>query len=211
MCGIAGLLGPPGDPVERAGMAARMAETLVHRGPDDFGSWADPSGEAALGFQRLSILDLSSEGHQPMTSSDGRFTIVFNGEIYNFAALKEELVAAGFSFRGRSDTEVLLASIVRWGIADAIPRLWGMFAFGLWDARDRVLHLVRDRLGKKPLYYGWQGNTFLFGSELKALRAHPEFQAPIDRDALASYFRFSYVPAPRSIYEDIRRSHREAG
>lgn len=140
-----------------------------------------------------------------MTSPDGRYTVVFNGEIYNFAVLREELEAAGCSFRGRSDTEVLLASIVRWGIEDAIPRLWGMFAFGVWDGRDRVLHLVRDRLGKKPLYYGWQGRTFLFGSELKALRAHPEFRASIDRDALVSYLRFSYVPGPRSIYEDIRK------
>jgi len=205
MCGIAGLLGPPGDPTERAAMATRMADTLAHRGPDDSGCWADPAGEAGLGFRRLSILDLSPEGHQPMTSSDGRFTVVFNGEIYNFAALKEELQAAGCSFRGRSDTEVLLASISRWGIEDAIPRLWGMFAFGVWDQSERVLHLVRDRLGKKPLYYGWQGGTFLFGSELKALRAHPDFQAQIDRDALASYLRFCYVPAPRSIYQDVRK------
>jgi asparagine synthase (glutamine-hydrolysing) len=205
MCGIAGMLGPPGDPLERAAMAGKMAATLVHRGPDDFGCWADPKGEAAFGFQRLSILDLSPEGHQPMTSGDGRYTIVFNGEIYNFAALKEELEAAGCSLRGRSDTEVLLTSIARWGIEDAVPRLWGMFAFGVWDGRERVLHLVRDRLGKKPLYYGWQGGSFLFGSELKALRAHPDFRASIDRDALVSYLRFSYVPAPRSIYEDVRK------
>ncbi len=205
MCGIAGVLGPPGSPIEREAMAARMAATLVHRGPDDFGSWADPGGEAAFGFQRLSILDLTPEGHQPMTSSDGRYTVVFNGEIYNFAALKEELEVAACSFRGRSDTEVLLAAITRWGIEAAIPRLWGMFAFGVWDGRERVLHLVRDRLGKKPLYYGWQGSSFLFGSELKALRAHPDFRAPIDRDALVSYLRFSYVPGPRSIYQDIRK------
>jgi len=205
MCGIAGVLGPPSGPMERAAMAAKMAATLVHRGPDDLGTWADPSGEAAFGFRRLSILDLSPEGHQPMTSSDGRYTVVFNGEIYNFAALKEELEAAGSSFRGRSDTEVLLAATTRWGIEATIPRLWGMFAFGMWDGRERVLHLVRDRLGKKPLYYGWQGSTFLFGSELKALRAHPDFRAPIDRDALVSYLRFSYVPAPRSIYQGVRK------
>jgi asparagine synthase (glutamine-hydrolysing) len=205
MCGIAGVLGPPGDPAERAAMAARMAATLAHRGPDDSGSWADPAGIAAFGFQRLSILDLSPEGHQPMTSFDGRYAVVFNGEIYNFAALKEELRAAGVSFRGRSDTEVLLAATTRWGIEATIPRLWGMFAFGMWDGRERALHLVRDRLGKKPLYYGWQGSTFLFGSELKALRAHPDFRAPIDRDALASYLRFSYIPAPRSIHEQVRK------
>jgi len=205
MCGIAGLLGPPGSPLERAATAATMARALLHRGPDDSGSWANPAGEAAFGFQRLSILDLTPEGHQPMTSSDGRFTVVFNGEIYNFAALKEELEAAGCAFRGRSDTEVLLAAITRWGIEATIPRLWGMFAFALWDGRERVLHLVRDRLGKKPLYYGWQGSTFLFGSELKALRAHPDFRASVDRDALASYVRFSYVPAPHSIYQGVRK------
>lgn len=186
-------------------MAADMATTLRHRGPDDAGSWADPNGLAAFGFRRLSILDLSPEGHQPMVSSDGRYTIVFNGEVYNFAALRCELEASGCSFRGRSDTEVLLAALINWGIEETIPRLWGMFAFGVWDGRERVLHLVRDRLGKKPLYYGWQGSTFLFGSELKALRAHPDFHAPLDRDALASYLRFSYVPAPWSIYQGIRK------
>jgi asparagine synthase (glutamine-hydrolysing) len=182
-----------------------MAATLVHRGPDDFGCWADPKGEAAFGFQRLSIVDLSREGHQPMTSADGRYTIVFNGEIYNFAALRQDLEAAGYPFRGRSDTEVLLASIARWGIENAVPRLCGMFAFGVWDGHQRLLHLVRDRLGKKPLYYGWQGRSFVFGSELKALRAHPDFRAPIDRDALTSYLRFCYVPAPRSIFQDIHK------
>lgn len=205
MCGIAGVLGPPENPADRAGIAGKMAATLIHRGPDDSGTWADPRGEAAFGFQRLAILDLTPEGHQPMTSSDGRFTVVYNGEIYNFAELKAELIATGSAFRGRSDTEVLLAAIERWGVGAAIPRLWGMFAFALWDGRERILHLVRDRLGKKPLYYGWQGHTFLFGSELKALQAHPDFQAPVDRDALASYLRFSYVPAPRSIYQDIRK------
>jgi asparagine synthase (glutamine-hydrolysing) len=205
MCGIAGLVGPPGAPIERAAIAAAMAATLAHRGPDDSGSWADPTGQAALGFQRLSILDLSPEGHQPMASADGRYTVVLNGEIYNFADLKEELLAVGCTFRGRSDTEVLLAAVSQWGIEVALPRLWGMFAIGLWDQQDRVLHLIRDRLGKKPLYYGWQGDTLLFGSELKALRAHRAFRATIDRDALASFLRFSYVPAPRSIYAGIHK------
>jgi asparagine synthase (glutamine-hydrolysing) len=182
-----------------------MASTLVHRGPDDEGSWADPRGEVAFGFRRLSILDLTPEGHQPMTSEDGRYTVAFNGEIYDFAALRAELGAHGHRFRGRSDTEVLLAAVVQWGLAAALPRLWGMFAFALWDASERALHLVRDRLGKKPLYFGWQGRTLLFGSELKALRAHPDFSAPVDRDALASYLRFCYVPAPRSIHAGIHK------
>jgi asparagine synthase (glutamine-hydrolysing) len=186
-------------------MAARMAATLAHRGPDDSGSWADARGEAAFGFRRLSIIDLTPEGHQPMSSADGRLTVVLNGEIYNFASLRDELQQDGHVFRGRSDTEVLVAAIHRWGIEAALPRLWGMFAFAVWDAQERKLHLVRDRLGKKPLYYGWQGESFLFGSELKALRAHPDFQPPIDRDALASYLRFSYVPSPRSIYAGIRK------
>jgi asparagine synthase (glutamine-hydrolysing) len=182
-----------------------MARTLVHRGPDDEGVWVDPGGAVALGFRRLSILDLTPEGHQPMASADGRYTVAFNGEIYNFAALRSELVALGHQFRGGSDTEVLLAAVVQWGFERTLPRLWGMFAIALWDSRERLLHLGRDRLGKKPLYLGWQGDVFLFGSELKALRAHPAFAAPVDRDALASYLRFSYVPSPQSIYRGIAK------
>ena len=203
MCGIAGLLDRPGDPAERRVMVARMATTLEHRGPDDAGDWADDRGEAALGFRRLSIIDLSPEGHQPMRSSDGRYVAVFNGEIYNFRALRDELAAGGCIFRGGSDTEVMLAAVSRWGMEVAIPRLWGMFALAIWDDHERELTLVRDRLGKKPIYYGWQGETFLFGSELKALRAHPAFRAQIDRPALASFLRYSYVPAPGSIHTGI--------
>jgi len=186
-------------------MAGRMAATLAHRGPDDSGNWADPEGRVGLGSQRLAIIDLSPLGHQPMSSADGRYTVAYNGEAYNFVALRDELVAAGCSFRGHSDTEVLLAALSLWGVADAIPRLWGMFAFAAWDARERKLHLVRDRLGKKPLYYGWQDGTLLFGSELKALRAHPAFHAPVDRDALTTYLRFCYIPAPRSIHVGIHK------
>jgi asparagine synthase (glutamine-hydrolysing) len=183
----------------------RMTVTLAHRGPDDSGVWADAGGQAALGSRRLAVIDLSSEGHQPMSSADGRYTVAYNGEIYDFLTLRKQLEAAGHTFRGHSDTEVLLASVSRWGIEATLPRLSGMYAFGLWDAQDRVLHLVRDRLGKKPVYYGWQGDTFLVGSELKALRAHPDFRAPIDRNALASFLRFCYVPSPWSIYEGIRK------
>ena len=140
-----------------------------------------------------------------MTSADGRYTVVFNGEIYNFEALRSELGAHGEFFRGRSDTEVLLRAMSAWGIERAIPRLWGMFAFALWDSAERRLHLVRDRLGKKPLYYGWFGDHLLFGSELKALRAHRFFSAEVDRTALANYLRFAYVPSPLSIYEGVRK------
>lgn len=205
MCGFAGTLGSPRPHDVARDEVRRMARTLAHRGPDDEGDWVDPRGQLAFGFRRLAIIDLTAEGHQPMSSADGRYTVVFNGEIYNFLQLRKELIALGCRFRGRSDTEVLLAAISSWGVEQTLPRLSGMFAIALWDGRERALHLVRDRLGKKPLYYGWQGGTLLFGSELKALRAHPNFNAAVDRDALASYMRFCYVPAPRSIYSGIRK------
>jgi asparagine synthase (glutamine-hydrolysing) len=184
-------------------MADRMAAAVAHRGPDDSGTWSDPDGIVGLGSRRLAIIDLSPEGRQPMSSADGRYTVAYNGEIYNFATLRVELAAAGFSFRGHSDTEILLAALSHWGVEAAIPRLWGMFAFAVWDASERQLHLVRDRLGKKPLYYGWQDETLLFGSELKALRTYPSFRPPIDRSAIASYLRFSYIPAPQTIYVGV--------
>lgn len=180
-----------------------MARTLVHRGPDGEGTWASPGGHVALGFRRLAILDLGPGGHQPMVSEDQRLALVFNGEIYNYLSLRAELEARGCSFRGTSDTEVLLHAFREWGVEATVPKLLGMFAIALWDDRDRLLYLVRDRLGKKPLYYGWQQGAFLFGSELKALRAHPAFHAEIDRTALARYLRFSCVPGPASIYEGI--------
>lgn len=182
-----------------------MINTLIHRGPDDGGVWVDDQAGIALGHRRLAIQDLSPEGHQPMTSLSGRFTVVFNGEIYNFLELKRELEKGGIAFRGHSDTEVLLASVGRWGLKRAIERFVGMFAFALWDRHERVLTLVRDRLGEKPLYYGWQGKTFLFGSELKALRVHPEWQGEINREVLALYMRHNYIPAPYSIYKGIAK------
>ena len=190
-----------------------MAHTLAHRGPDYGGAWADPEVGIALGFRRLSILDLSQAGHQPMRSHDGRHVIVFNGELYNFAALRRTLEQRGHRFRGRSDTEVALTAVTVWGLEEALARFNGMFAFALWDRHERVLHLVRDPLGEKPLYYGWFGHTFLFGSELKALRAHPSFRGDIDRDALALYLRHSYVPSPWTIYAGVsklRPGHRLA-
>ena len=184
-------------------IAQQMSDTLLHRGPDDGGSWVDAEVGIALGHRRLAIVDLSPEGHQPMVSTDGRYVIVFNGEIYNFLELRCQLESLGHRFRGHSDTEVMLASFSQWGLDAAITRFNGMFAFALWDRQERVLHLGRDRLGEKPLYYGSMGQTFLFGSELKALKAHPDFQTEINRDALALFLRHNCVPAPYSIYQGI--------
>ncbi len=180
-----------------------MAASLRHRGPDDLGTWFDREAGVALGHTRLSILDPSSDGHQPMHSPSGRFTIVFNGEIYNFQELAGLLRSRGHTFRGHSDTEVMLAAFEEWGIENSLRRFNGMFAFAVWDATERTLTLARDRLGEKPLYYGWQQNAFLFGSELKALRAHPAFEGDVDREALALFMRFCYIPTPYSIYRQI--------
>ena len=182
-----------------------MATTLTHRGPDAGGTWADATAGIALGHRRLSIQDLSTAGAQPMASPDGRYVLSYNGEVYNFPALSRELLALGHHFRGHSDTEVMLAAFMQWGIDGALPRLQGMFAFAVWDRQERSLILARDRAGKKPLYYGWCDKTFLFGSELKALRAHPDFNASIDRDALALFIQHAWVPGPRSIFNNIEK------
>jgi asparagine synthase (glutamine-hydrolysing) len=207
MCGLAGIFdvvgGQPLDNLRKAGQ--RMTATLVHRGPDDSGLWADEAGGILLGFRRLSILDLSPAGHQPMESASGRYVIVCNGEVYNFAALRQELekICNELRFRGHSDTEVILTAIETWGVEEAVKRFIGMFAFALWDRRDRRLHLVRDRVGVKPLYYGWVGDTLLFASELKALCAYPDFRGTIDRDALALLMRYGYIPSPYCIYKHV--------
>jgi asparagine synthase (glutamine-hydrolysing) len=180
-----------------------MTDITRHRGPDDHGHWTDPALGIALGHRRLSILDLSPEGHQPMASAGGRYLTVFNGEIYNWRELRREEEAHGARFRGHSDTEVILAAIERRGLVPAIRAMAGMFALAIWDRSDRVLHLVRDRLGEKPLYHGRCGDTLLFGSELKALRAHPAWRGTIDREATTLFVRYGYVPAPRSIYQGI--------
>ena len=207
MCGFAGLLDPAGarGADELTALARTMADTLVHRGPDDGGAWADPEAGIGLGCRRLAVIDLSAEGHQPMVSPSGRFVVAYNGEIYNFATLRARLESAGARFRGHSDTEVLLSAIDRWGLAKTLQELNGMFAFALWDRADHSLHLVRDRLGEKPLYFGWVGRALLFASELKALRAFPAFRATIDRRTLARYFGLGCVPAPYTIYEGIRQ------
>jgi len=180
-----------------------MCEQIKHRGPDDAGTWVGASEGIALGHRRLSILDLSSAGHQPMESNCGRYVVVFNGEIYNFRQLRTELEGLNHAFVGRSDTEVLLAAVAQWGVDASLKRFVGMFAFALWDRKERALVLARDRMGEKPLYYGWCKDTFLFGSELKALRVHPSWADQVDRDVLALYLRRGYVPAPFSIHRHI--------
>jgi asparagine synthase (glutamine-hydrolysing) len=206
MCGLSGFWQPYGKTWEDlSAQAWAMANTLVHRGPDDGGVWVDPEVGLGFGFRRLAIVDLSAEGHQPMHSAGGRYVIAFNGEVYNFSSLREQLETLSHRFRGHSDTEVMLAAIEEWGLEAAVKQFVGMFAFALWDRRDRCLSLVRDRLGIKPLYYGWMGQTFVFGSETKALRVHPEFRPEVDRGVLALYLRYGYVPAPYSIYRSLHQ------
>lgn len=203
MCGIAGLLSPADAQSRLQEISAQMADQLVHRGPDAGGVWAEQS--VALSHRRLAILDLSPAGAQPMQSVCDRFVIAFNGEIYNHLDLRRDLAAAGAApdWRGHSDTETLLAGIAHWGLDGTLRRSAGMFAIALWDRRDRRLSLARDRIGEKPLYWGWAGRDLVFGSELKALRQHPDFPHDVCRQALAQYLRFAYVPAPRSIHPGV--------
>ena len=201
MCGIAGVI-QDGVSKENWEQTLRaMTDSIIHRGPDDDGVWCDPQRGIGFGHRRLAILDLSPSGHQPMRSACGRYVTVFNGEIYNFRQLRGELEQRGYAFRGHSDTEVMLACISEWGLESALSKFVGMFAIALWDKKNDSLSLVCDRLGKKPLYYGWVGRTFLFGSELKAIRAHSAFKANLNRDALALLMRHDYIPAPSCIYE----------
>jgi asparagine synthase (glutamine-hydrolysing) len=205
MCGIVGILHPSGRATIVSDVLHTMVNTLIHRGPDDSGAWLDANAGIALGHRRLSVIDLSPEGRQPMLSESGRYVIVFNGEIYNFQQIRAELEPLGHRFRGHSDTEVALAAFEQWGLKRALERFVGMFAFGLWDRREHVLYLARDRMGEKPLYYGRCGDAFVFASELKALRAVPGWRGNINRDALALFLRHSYVPGPYSIYSEIRK------
>ena len=206
MCGICGFLDPKlnHNHDDAQDIIDRMTRTLAHRGPDDQGTWLDPAKGIALGHRRLSILDLSPLGHQPMISACGRYVLIFNGEIYNHAELRQALDGL-YPWRGHSDTEILLAALVNWGTEPTLRRLNGMFAFALWDREEQSLTLARDRLGEKPLFYGGTNGNFLFGSELKALRAHPRWEADIDRDALAQYLRLGYFLSPRSVYQGIHK------
>jgi len=211
MCGIAGFVGGGwAREADAKATLARMNRSLAHRGPDHHDVWIDPESRVAFAHNRLAIVDLSAAGNQPMHSRGGRYVIVYNGEIYNHAAIREELAAAGqaCNWAGHSDTETLLAAIEAWGVRGALDRATGMFAFALWDRSERTLVLARDRLGEKPLYYGRQGGPsgpFLFGSELKALAQHPEFEREIDRRALTLLLRYNYIPAPFSIYRGISK------
>ena len=206
MCGIAGFWERGAVRAERFGpIVSAMADALAHRGPDDAGVVVEEAAGVALGSRRLAVVDLSPHGHQPMVSPDGRYVLAYNGEIYNFRLLRRELESAGTRFMGTSDTEVLVQAVVRWGLRRALERCNGMFALALWDRHQRRLALARDRFGEKPLYYGWAGATLLFGSELKALRAHPAFVPGVDRDALALYFRHNCVPAPYCIQPGVAK------
>ena len=226
MCGLTGFWQTGGCAAECATATLNvMATAIAHRGPDDSGVWFDADAGIGLAHRRLSILDLSPAGHQPMFSASGRYVLVFNGEIYNHLELRRELARnhprpgpppsrgresslegeRSLVWRGHSDTETLLAGFEVWGIAATLQRAIGMFAIAVWDRAERSLTLARDRLGEKPLYYGWQGDCFLFGSELKALRAHPAFNAAIDRDALSLFLRHNYLPTPHSIYQGIHK------
>lgn len=204
MCGIAGILSRSLREEQLLGVAQSMALSLRRRGPDGEGRWMDPEVGVALVHRRLSIFDLSEAASQPMLSRCGRYVLTFNGEIYNFLSLREELVAEGASFQSQGDTEVLLEALARWGVPSALSRLEGMFAFGLWDRQQRELTLVRDRFGKKPLYYGTVNGCFLFASELRAFELFSD-HLEIDQDGLALMLRYKAVPAPRSIYKQVRK------
>ncbi len=207
MCGIAGAFAPRKAISEHefSAQVKAMSDTLIHRGPDADGVWCDEACGVALGHRRLSIIDLSPTGAQPMQSQCGRWVLAFNGEIYNFRNTRAKLESRGTHFRGSSDTEVFLEAISTWGVDGALKQANGMFALALWDRRDRVLHLARDRIGEKPLYYGWHDGVFLFASELKAIRTWPGCKPEIDRDALCTFLRHNYIPEPHCIFRDFRK------
>ncbi len=206
MCGLAGLFNQ-GSILKQKSSVKSMIDKIQHRGPDDSGVWVDQDAGIELAHCRLSIIDPSPAGHQPMESASGRYVIVYNGEIYNHLALRESLASDGFfvEWKGRSDTETMLSCIEAWGIESALRRTVGMFAMAVWDKKRGELTLARDRIGEKPIYYGWQDEVFLFGSELKAIKAYSAFNASIDRDALHLYARYNYIPAPYTIYQGISK------
>lgn len=205
MCGIAGFLDSNIGPDQAIQLLKKMGEQLDHRGPDDSDQWFDNQGGVGFSHQRLSVVDLSPLGRQPMHSASDRFTIVFNGEIYNHQILRNELQANGSRFRGHSDTETVLACIEQYGLESTLKKLVGMFAMAIWDTQSGCLYLARDRMGEKPFYYGCWGDTLVFGSELNALRVHPRFEANIDRNALSQLLQLAYISAPHSIYENVQK------
>ncbi len=205
MCGIAGFYAPSGggDRRELQVIGTAMHKAIAHRGPDSADCWQDPDVPVVLAQRRLAIIDLSPDGMQPMASHTGRYMFVYNGEFYNYQDIEADLRAAGHTFKGRSDTEVLLTAIEHYGLNAALQKINGMFAMVLWDRQMKQLHFVRDRFGKKPLYIGWAGKNLVFGSELKALHAHPEFTPELDRNVLSLYMRFGYVCAPHCIFKNV--------
>ena len=209
VCGFVGLLDPAGFDDTRAAsqLVAAMRDQLVHRGPDGAGLWLDAAAGVALGFRRLSIVDLSEAGHQPMASLDGRYVLMLNGELYNVQQIRAEIeaVLGQVSWRGHSDTEVLVEAVALWGLEPTLQRANGMFALAVWNRSEQILQLARDRIGKKPLYYGWAGKSFVFGSELKALWRHPGFDFRIDGDALAGFLRLGYVPGSQTIFSSMSK------
>lgn len=207
MCGIAGFIAASSRyaRADLEDVARRMVERLQHRGPDSSGTWTDEAGGVALAHRRLATVELSAEGDQPMHSGSGRFVLTMDGEIHNGLALREELLPLGHAFRGRSGAEVMLAAVEQWGLPGALRRVNGAFALALWDRHRRLLYLARDRMGEKPLYLGWLGRDFLFGSELKALREHPSWAGGVDRDALALYARYGHVPTPHCIHAGLEK------
>ncbi len=207
MCGFAGFFefAPTRSLDATIHLINEMTNRLTHRGPDDRGHWANESGTVAFGHRRLSILDTSQHGHQPMTSPCGRFVIAYNGEVYNHVDLRRELLNGGMTFKGQSDTETIVAAFSKWGIAETVKRCIGMFAMAVWDAGEQSLTVIRDRLGIKPLYYGVSNGCLLFGSELKALRVHPAFDTELNRGAVARFLQHSYVPTPHTIYANFRK------
>ena len=201
MCGIAGYLGEVKHPID---CLTKMADAISHRGPDNMGVWSDHNPSIGFAHSRLSILDLSSAGNQPMHSLSGNYVIIFNGEIYNHKSLRSELESINQrNWLGHSDTETLLAAIEEWGLKKTLAKAKGMFAIALWDKSSNKLSLACDRIGEKPLYYGWVNNQFVFSSELKSIKVFPEFNNSIDRNSLALFLRFNSIPAPYSIYKDI--------
>ena len=207
MCGMTGFWDLKGcsEESQLRGLAEHMATFLESRGPDGEGVWIDPTHGIALAHRRLAIIDLTPTGHQPMKSPSGRYVMTYVGEVYNFPELRADLIQKGAAFKGTSDTEVMLAAIDQYGLQEAVQKFLGMFAFALWDAQEKALFLVRDRVGVKPLYWGLHKGVFFFGSQLKSFRGHPAFAPSLDKQALGLYFRYNYIPAPHTIFDDFQK------